>query len=469
MMKECWEMPCTTILVGKNATADGSTIISRNEDYMTAFNPKQFRVVLPDQQPREYQAVNSKFKIELPDNPLRYTQVRNAEIKHDGIWGEAGINAANVAMSATETSTANSRILGIDPLVKEGLGEEDLLTIVLPYVHSAREAVQRTADLLAKYGTYETNGMAFSDKDEVWYFESIGGHHFAARKVPDDCYVAAPNWFAITNFDFDSDDTMCSADLKELIEQHHLNTDRDGQYNLQHIFGTHNDVDYGYNVPRQWYIHRLFNPDDNPQPDQLDMPFAEVPEHKLTVEDIKYALSSHYQHTPYDVYGHGTEEEKHTYRPIGIQRNQEVHILQLRNDVPDEIAAVQWLAFGPNVYNGIAPFYANVLNTPAPYRDTSTKYDIKYMYWLTHTIATLADDHYWRYNAALDELYRDTPAQGRHIILETDAAAQKLSGKKLQKLLGHANKKIAQGAYDQAMKCMASIVEKGALQIKLNY
>ncbi|CDI41271.1 Protein of unknown function [Lactobacillus helveticus CIRM-BIA 953] len=30
-----------------------------------------------------------------------------------GWWGEADINAANVAMSATETSTTNSRVLGV--------------------------------------------------------------------------------------------------------------------------------------------------------------------------------------------------------------------------------------------------------------------------------------------------------------------------------------------------------------------
>lgn len=462
-------MPCTTILVGKKATADGSTMIARNEDYMTAFNPKQFHVVMPDQQPRKYQAVNSKFHLTLPADPLRYTEVRNADVKPDGIWGEAGINEANVAMTATETSTTNSRILGIDPLVKDGLGEEDLLTIVLPYVHTAREAVQRTADLIAKYGTYESNGMAFSDRDEIWYFESIGGHHFAAKKVPDDCYVAAPNWFAITNFKFNSNDTMCSPDLQHLVAKFHLNTDRDGEVNLQHIFGSHTDSDYGYNIPRQWYIHKLFNPADNPQPDQLDMPFAEVPEHKLTIEDLKYALSSHYQHTPYDVYGHGTEKQKHTYRPIGIQRNQEVHILQFRNDVPEKLAAINWLAYGPNAYNAIAPFYTNITDTPAPYRDTTTKYNIKYMYWLTHTLATIGDEHNWRYNAALENLFRDTTAAGRHIMMETDQAVASLDGDALQAKLMAANDQIAAEAHELGMKCLGEMVENGALKIKLNF
>lgn len=72
-------MPCTTILAGKKATADGSTLIARNEDYGHAFNPKRFIVVTPDQQPKDYQSVTSKCKVDLPDNPMRYTAMPELE------------------------------------------------------------------------------------------------------------------------------------------------------------------------------------------------------------------------------------------------------------------------------------------------------------------------------------------------------------------------------------------------------
>ncbi len=163
-------------------------------------------------------------------------------------------------MTATETITTNSRILGIDPLVENGLGEEDFTTLVLPYIHSAREGgVERLGALITEYGTYETNGMAFSDKDEVWYFESIAGHHWAAIKIPDDAYVVAPNRFNIDDFEFDSDDTMSSTDLEELINKYHLNPDQEG-YNLRHIFGSATIKDTRYNNPRAWYGQQYFNP-----------------------------------------------------------------------------------------------------------------------------------------------------------------------------------------------------------------
>ena len=188
---------------------------------------------------------------------MRYTAVPELEstMKKMGWWGEAGINAANVAMSATKTSTTNSRVLGVDPMSKKGIGEEDFVTIVLPYIYSAREDVKLLGKYLEKYGTYELNSVAFSDKDKVWYMETIGGHHWAAKRVPDDCYVAAPNWFSITDFDFNSDDTMASADLEKMIKDNYLDIDHQGNpYNLRHVFGSHDDSDYEYNIPRQWYI-----------------------------------------------------------------------------------------------------------------------------------------------------------------------------------------------------------------------
>ena len=60
-------MACTTILVGKDASYDGSTIIARNEDSANGeFCPKRFIVVKPEDQPRKYKSVLSHAR-PLPD------------------------------------------------------------------------------------------------------------------------------------------------------------------------------------------------------------------------------------------------------------------------------------------------------------------------------------------------------------------------------------------------------------------
>ena len=99
-------MPCTTILVGKNASYDGSTIIARNDDSGAgSYTPKKYVVVNPEEQPRIYKSEISHVEIELPDDPMRYTCVPNA-LAGEGIWAASGVNSANVAMTATETITS---------------------------------------------------------------------------------------------------------------------------------------------------------------------------------------------------------------------------------------------------------------------------------------------------------------------------------------------------------------------------
>ena len=317
-------MPCTTLLVGKKASFDGSTLMARNEDAGgISFTAKKFTVVRPEDQPRHYKSVISGVEIELPEDPLRYTAMPNA-LPDEGIWGEAGVNAANVAMSETETITSNPRVKGADPLVPGGIGEEDMLTIVLPYIRSAREGVKRLGALLKQYGTYEMNGIGFQDVNEVWWLESIGGHHWIAKRVPDDSYVVMPNQQGIDFFDLvdafgEKKDHLCSADLLDFITENHLDLTMraegetlagDRAFDVRAAFGSRADSDHSYNTPRAWYMLRYFNPTsfcwDGPEadwtPESDDLPWCLVPERKVTVEDVKYVLSAHFQGTPYDPY-----------------------------------------------------------------------------------------------------------------------------------------------------------------------
>ena len=156
-------MSCTTILAGKKATNDNSTLISRTDD--GHFDVKKMIVVEPKDQKKKYKSVISHLEIELPENPLRYTACPSVDPKN-GIWAATGINAANVGMTATETVTSNPRVLAADPLVEYrkaekrgekdipgGIGEEDMVVLVLPYIRTAREGVIRLGQLLEKYGT----------------------------------------------------------------------------------------------------------------------------------------------------------------------------------------------------------------------------------------------------------------------------------------------------------------------------
>ncbi|PTM24614.1 dipeptidase [Lactobacillus sp. PFC-70] len=456
---------CTTILVGKKASIDGSTIISRNDDGHEALDPERFVVVNPEDQPRDYQSVISKVQIKLPDNPLRYTSIPNS-ILTNGIWPAAGINSENIAMSATETITTNSRVLGIDPYVDGGIGEEDLVTLVLPYIHSAKEGVERLGALLEEFGTYEPNGIAFSDNNEIWWLETIGGHHWAAKRIPDDAYVVAPNRMNIDDFDFNADDTLSSADLEDLIATYHLNPDFD-RVNLRHIFGSASIKDTVYNNPRAWFGQKYFNPEIEHDPMEQDLPFICHANRKISIEDVKFVLSSHFENTKYDVYGNGSEADKTLFRPIGINRNHDVHILQIRNDVPQEIAGIHWMAFGANTFNTVVPFYANVNDTPAVYKDADGEFNMNHMYWLSCTTALLGDTDYDLYVDLRNTFALEAMGAYRKIQNDTDAAIADQSD--VTAYLQAANEKLANESFKRQTKLLGDMVIMGSEHMKLRY
>ena len=489
-------MPCTTILAGRKATYDGSTMIARNEDSGAgSYGPKKFTVVKPDDQPRSYTSTISHVSIELPDNPMRYTAMPNAVYEDEGIWAAAGVNEANVAMTATETITSNERVLAADPMVvyvpedkkkgtpetPGGIGEEDIVTITLPYIRSAREGVLRLGALLEQYGTYEMNGIAFQDVNEIWWLETIGGHHWIARRVPDDAYVVAPNQFGIDYFDLEDafgakEEFLCSADLREFVRDNHLDLalfdeldeavlsevlgdqdeadlsgflenrneageDLEGDklseaarlavgFDARAAFGSHSDADHVYNTPRAWYGQRYFNPSDaweGPDaewcPTSDDLPWCRVPEKKITVDDIKYVLSSHYNGTPYDPYAkYGDGAMKGAYRSIGVNRTNFLSLTQIRPYLPEKIRTIEWVAFGANPFNAFVPFYTQVEETPDYFANTDHRVTTENFYWANRILGALADAQYGASRSHIERYQIAVLTKGLEMILKADKA-----------------------------------------------
>ena len=457
-------MACTTILVGKNASYDGSTMIARNDDSGSGhFTAKKFTVFQPQDYPAVYKSVISGVEIPLPGSGLRITAVPNA-VEGKGLWAASGVNAANVGMTATETITSNPRVLGADPLVKGGIGEEDIVYLVLPYVRSAREGVRRLGSLLEQYGTYEMNGIAFQDVDEVWWLETIGGHHWIAKRVPDDAYVTMPNQLGIDSFDLDDAegtqaDHMCSADLRSWMAEWHLDltlgVKGDGPaavFNPREAFGSHSDSDHVYNTPRAWYMQRCLNPSDvwdGPEadytPESDDIPWSRVPERKVTIEDVKYVLSSHYQGTEYDCYGSkGTPATRGAYRPIGINRNSQLAVLQLRPYAQPAYRAVQWMAFGSNSFNALVPLYANVETMPEYYADTQARVTSENFYWANRLIGALADVRFHECGRAVEDYQEKVGGMGHKQIHDVDAVVAALPEAEVPAELARANEEFAE-------------------------
>lgn len=480
-------MPCTTILVGKKASYDGSTLMARNEDAGSgSFAPKRFIAVMPEKQPRHYVSVISKCEIDLPEDPMPYTAAPNA-IPDRGVWGEAGINACHVAMTATETITSNARVQGADPLVRGGIGEEDMVTIVLPYIRSARAGVERLGSLLETYGTYEMNGIGFQDVDEIWWMETIGGHHWIAKRIPDECYAVVPNQLGIDSFDFtdafgEQKAHLCSADMISFLKEHHLDLtmedrslEEETDFDVRAALGSHDDADHTYNTPRAWTVQRYLNPMSNvwdgPEADYLptadDIPFLRTPEHKITVEDIKYVLSDHYQGTPFDPYGHhGPDDMRGAYRPIGVNRNNILMLTQIRPYMPEEIRDIQWIAMGSNVFNAMIPFYTHVRTTPAYVADTGSEVSTDSFYWVNRLIAAMADSHFATCASYLERYQHAVSRKGQELLRLSDAGAAGKKGEELQAYLEACNQKVAEMAREETSDFLGKVLYQASVEMK---
>ena len=463
-------MACTTILVGRKASYDGSTMIARNDDSGSGhFTPKKFVVVPPQEHPAVYRSVLSHVEVELPGSPMRMTAMPNA-VEGKGIWAAGGVNEAGVGMTATETITSNPRVLGADPLVEYipakdgqpevpgGIGEEDIVYLVLPYIHTAREGVLRLGKLLEKYGTYEMNGIAFQDVHEIWWLETIGGHHWIAKRVPDDAYVVMPNQLGIDQFDLEDalgakKNHLCSADLDDFIENNHLDLSWNGVLNPRDAFGSHDDSDHVYNTPRAWFMLRYLNPHskkwDGPNADYTprsdDLPWCMVPEKKITVEDVKYVLSSHFQGTPYDPYAaYGEKNMRGAYRSIGINRNDFLAVIQMRPGMECDCNVIEWIAFASNAFNVLVPFYADIDETPDYLCNTTGEVSTDNFYWSGRMIAAMADASYRSSVFHIERYKEHVLAKGHELINRYDALLSQATDAAKRKEIRHeANRAVA--------------------------
>lgn len=464
-------MACTTVVVGKKATIDGSTMVGRNVDTFGPYDPQR-AIVVPanDHQTGQYVSGQNGYTFDYPKKAYRYQLVPNVDIKKEGVYGESGFNEKNVSMSATESFYANENALAYDPLVTEGGIAEDSITIItLPYIDSARQGVEYLGHLVEESGSAEGNGVIFSDKDEIWYMELLTGHHWVARRIPDDSYAVIANQIAIEDVDFDNhDDYMWSTGIREFVDRYHLNPD-EGRFNVRHIFGTDVELDRHYNYPRVWFGQRYFNPEIEQTPTDSHMPMCRKPNRLLKVSDVQYVLRSHYDETPYDPYGGGTDREKHLYRPIGLNRTQNSHVLQLRNDVKEDHAAIMWLCLGVPEYTPYFPFYANATDTAPSFNDTKLDWNFDDAYWFYRTVTVLVEGHYDAHQPMAIKYLKAVREMLYGMLDQSDEEANSLSGEALTKYLTKRNAEMVDAVRQRTLEFMGELVNSGLSLSKLTY
>ncbi len=116
---------CTTIIVGKKASADGSIIFGRTAD-THGLSPVRFEYREAREDAAFFTDPSNGFSCPLPGNACGYLTMPGIDIETDGSWDEATINDHGVCISATESIYTNEKAKAADPFVDDGIGEQSI-------------------------------------------------------------------------------------------------------------------------------------------------------------------------------------------------------------------------------------------------------------------------------------------------------------------------------------------------------
>ncbi|EAR55754.1 putative secreted peptidase [Photobacterium sp. SKA34] len=402
---------CTTILVGNQATTDGSFIVARNEDYQ-ANNAKQF-IYHPAEakQKADFKSNANDFTYPAAENALEYTSLSDFDT-HGTSMGEAGFNSAGVGMSSTETIYNGAQALAVDPYVtKTGIGEDAIENVVLPRVKTAKEGVELLGKIIEKQGASEGFGVAFVDKTGIWYLETGSGHQWMAQKIPADKYFVSANQGRLTTYKPHNPDYLASPTLVSFAEQHALYTPVTGEaFNFHKAYSQDTKNDKTYNYPRVWTLQQIYTKGLNTKITQgKGFHVFLKPSHKLSVADVEQGLRNHYQGTSHDPYANSNPKE--AYRPISVFRTQESHILQVRPNLPIAIGETEYTAYGMTALSVYIPYYQGMTEVPKVLTIGTDKADNLSANWQFRKLQTIAMTNWSEFSPIVQKAYQQFEQQ----------------------------------------------------------
>ena len=399
---------CTTIIIGQEQTADGSMIVARSEDW-DAMEAKNYEIFEDtDNGPREFVAKDSPFRCELPEKALGYSALSPYNLH--GHWGSAGFNTAGVGMSATESIFSSDEVLKHDPLVENGVAENSVFNITLPYVHTAREGVERLGMLIEKYGIAEGFGIGFVDSKEIWYLETACGHRWLACRMPKDQYFVTGNQSRFRTYDpNDKENYLASADLIEFAEKHGLYNPAQGAFDFHEAYARDIKLDTTYNYPRVWGLQQFFSPEIKNDVTKNTFPVFAKAAHKVTLTELRTAFRFHYDNTEHDPYLNSNPKEP--YRPVSIFRTTQTHLLQVRPELPQAIGCVNYVAMGMADLGVFLPLYQGINSYPEAYTKGNGESSDDSAYWKFRKIMVLGMTNYNKYAPIIKEAYAKFEAE----------------------------------------------------------
>jgi len=391
---------CTSIMVAKKASTDGSVMTAHTCDsnYRTWVEITQRKSYKPgDTEPILWGTLHT-------EEPWDMRNVSEKGRIPAVIETYAYLNTAYPCLNEKQLAIGETTITGKDVLMNvHGLFLiEELERLALQRCSTARDAIFLIGKLAELYG-YGDSGecITIADKKEVWQMEIFGsgagkpGSIWVAQRIPDNHIGISANIprISIVNFE-DPTNFLFSSDIKEKTIKLGL---WDGKEQFKFWKINNGTKPFSY---REYFVFNTLAPSLELKFDSEELPFSVKPDKKISVKDIIALYRQTYEGTEWDqtknlsvevtrrdkVRGEYKEIIKpisnfmspdmrtllNTIKPGVTERIRDIaviqcaysHIIQLRDWLPDEVGGVAYFAFDNPAQSPRIPIYSGTLSLP---------------------------------------------------------------------------------------------------------
>ena len=423
-------MACTNFVVGKDASVDGSTMVSYAADSYSL-----------------YGFLRHSPAADHPEGAVR-------EVK-DWDTGKPLCTIPQVAHTYNVVGNMNEHQLTIGETtwggrpeleIGEGIDYGSLIYIALERCKTAREAIKCMTDLVAEYG-YASSGETFSiaDPNEVWLMELIGkgkvenGAVWVATRIPDDCIAAHANQARFTTINFkDKENWMWSKDVVKFArKQGYYTGKKDEDFNFQEAYAPYDFSGLYVCEARVWSFFRKFSNDMDKYFDFASgktfvetggkyagerMPLYIKPNHKVSAQALKNCMRDQYEGTPLDItqgpdagpwnsklrYGSlGFKLDSVQYwfeRPIATQQTAWSFVAQMRGYEGANAGGIFWFGVDDAASTVYVPMYSTITEVPECFKEGNGdmyNYSPTSAWWTYNIVANWA---YTKYSAMMPDI-----------------------------------------------------------------
>ncbi len=396
---------CTTIMVGKKASADGSVITSHTCD---SHRTRSWLDITPAKK-------HSRNAMTTMVKRTKYDSLAMPTYKHIPV-GEIPqvkttygfINTAYPCMNDHQLAIGESTFGGRKTLhsPENGLIDcQQLVKLMLERCTEAREAIKLADELTQKYGyTDEGECLTIADTKEVWHFEILGpgkgnkGAVWAAQRIPDDHVGVNANASRIRQIDLDNPDYfMASKNIFQVAQDSGWWNPENGEFEFCYAYAPDGRNSFAARR-REWRVFDLVAPSLKLNANSENYPFSVKPDTLVTIEKLITVFQDYYQGTPFNFIKNITTTDKdgkvvisplaNPFMPYDMNKIFKINggwgwrgerqiarwytmyatITQSRNWLPNEVGGLVWLAMDNVATSVYIPVYCGVTDVSAPYK-----------------------------------------------------------------------------------------------------